>query len=190
MASALQNRIIGTLIVFALAVIILPDLLSGKNYVPEEDFQVSPLRPASESTIQYPDFPSDFRERSERNAIIIDEDAFGVPEPQEASVANTSSSAQAAASESSSSSQELSEGWVVQLGAFRNAERVAEIVSQLRSAGFPAYSRKTLNSSGDTLTLLMVGPDVDAEKLQRQLAELQELSGLSGRVVEYRPAEQ
>ena len=188
MASALQNRIIGTLIVFALAVIILPDLLSGKNYVPEEDFQVSPLRPASESEIQYPDFPSDFRERSERNAIVIDEDSFQVQEPQEASVASESNSAPETASDSSP--QELSEGWVIQLGAFRNAERVAEIVTELRGAGYPAYSRKALNSSGDTLTLLMVGPDVDADKLQRQLAELQQLSGLSGRVVEYRPAEQ
>lgn len=187
MASALQNRMIGTLIVFALAVIILPDLLSGKNYVPEDDFQVSPLRPVSESEIQYPDFPSDFRERSERNAIVIDEDSLQVQEPQEAFVASESTSAPVATSESPP--QELSEGWVIQLGAFRNAERVAEIVTELRSGGYPAYSRTALNSSGDTLTLLMVGPDVDADKLQRQLTELQQLSGLSGRVIEYRPVE-
>lgn len=181
MASALQNRIVGTAIVFALAIIILPDLLSGKNYTPEDDFQVSPLRPVSESTIHYPEFPNDFSERSApQPRMVIDEEEFLVHEPQEGQinppvVANNVATA------------ELNEGWVIQLGAFRNHDRVAELVQQLRSEGYPAYSRNVTNSSGEALTLLMVGPDVNAAKLQEQLADLREISGLSGRVVEYRP---
>ncbi|RUO21129.1 SPOR domain-containing protein [Aliidiomarina iranensis] len=185
MASQLQNRIVGTLIVVALAVIILPDLLSGKNYNPDDDFQVSPLRPETSAEMNAPEFPEDFSERAQREPrVFAEDDGFAIPEPQEAGLNNTT-----AGDTESVSSEVMNEGWVIQLGAFRNAERVSEIVTELRAEGYSAYSRNTRNSNGDLLTLLMVGPDVNAARLEAQLAQLEEISGLSGRVVEYRPVE-
>ncbi|RUO38795.1 dedD protein [Aliidiomarina shirensis] len=187
MASQLQNRIVGTLIVIALAVIILPDLLSGKNYNPEEEFQVSPLRPQANSEMTAPEFPDDFSERAEREPnVYVEDNDFAVQEPREASPIQVGS---ADNEEDESAATNVNEGWVIQLGAFRNAERVAEIVAELRSEGYSAYSRNTQNSQGDELTLLLVGPDVNAARLEEQLPRLQEISGLSGRVVEYRPAQ-
>ncbi|EGN76310.1 hypothetical protein A28LD_0042 [Idiomarina sp. A28L] len=187
MASQLQNRIVGTLIVIALAVIILPDLLSGKNYNPDEEFQVSPLRPQVSSEMTAPEFPDDFSERAVREPnVFVDDNDFAVQEPREAAPVQIGT---AETENTEATAENLNDGWVIQLGAFRNAERVAEIVNELRAEGYSAYSRNTRNSQGDQLTLLLVGPDVNAARLEAQLPRLREISGLSGRVVEYRPAQ-
>lgn len=187
MASQLQNRIVGTLIVIALAVIILPDLLSGKNYNPDEEFQVSPLRPQASSEMATPEFPDDFSERAVREPnVFVEDNDFTVQEPREAAPIQAGTSA---SDDAEVTGENLNDGWVIQLGAFRNADRVSEIVTQLRAEGYSAYSRNTRNSQGDELTLLLVGPDVNAARLEAQLPRLREISGLSGRVVEYRPAQ-
>lgn len=196
MASSLQNRIVGTVIVLALAVIILPDLLTGKNYQPEEDFQVSPLRPEVDTQMRRPEFPDNFDELTERNEAAYEGDVVddqldhevdqGLREVAEAQLGERAGRERASAEQAAPVVE--GEAWAIQLGAFRNADRVAELVTELRGQGFAAYSRVVRNSSGDTLTLLLVGPDINRERLEAQLPRLLEVVKLQGRIVEYEPA--
>lgn len=196
MASPLQNRIVGTVIVLALAVIILPDLLTGKNYQPEEDFQVSPLRPEVDTQMRRPEFPDNFDELTERNEAayegeVVDDQLDhavdqGLREVAEAQLGERAGRERASAEQAAPVVE--GEAWAIQLGAFRNADRVAELVTELRGQGFAAYSRVVRNSSGDTLTLLLVGPDINRERLEAQLPRLLEVVKLQGRIVEYEPA--
>ena len=201
MASPLQNRIVGTVIVLALAVIILPDLLTGKNYQPEEDFQVSPLRPEVDTQMRRPEFPDNFDELTERNEAAYEGDVVedqldhavdqGLREVAEAQLGERTGREQAGAERANAEQAAPvveGEAWAIQLGAFRNADRVAELVTELRGQGFAAYSRVVRNSSGDTLTLLLVGPDINRERLEAQLPRLLEVVKLQGRIVEYEPA--
>lgn len=48
MASQLQNRIVGSVILIALAVIILPELFDGKPQQKQESFEAIPLQPEVE----------------------------------------------------------------------------------------------------------------------------------------------
>ncbi|WP_029687431.1 cell division protein DedD [Tatumella saanichensis] len=74
--------------------------------------------------------------------------------------------------------------WVIQLGALRNAARVSEIVSQLRAAGFRAYSLPSQPVQGQ-INRILVGPDSSKSALQGQVAELKSKTGLSGVVRPY-----
>lgn len=72
MSSALQNRLVGTIIVVALAVIFLPDILGGKKQTNQDLFVELPtppqMRPVSESET----FPQEqVKQQVERKAEII-----------------------------------------------------------------------------------------------------------------------
>lgn len=76
--------------------------------------------------------------------------------------------------------------YVVQLGALKNADKVNEIIATLRLSGYQVY---TIPSKPTTsgITRIYVGPDISKQKLQSQLAELHQLSGLKGQVKDYQP---
>lgn len=76
------------------------------------------------------------------------------------------------------------QAWVIQLGALKNASRVTEIVTQLRSAGFRAYSLPSQPVQGQ-INRILVGPDSSKSALQAQVAELKSKTGLSGVVRPY-----
>ncbi|MEP4891688.1 MAG: SPOR domain-containing protein [Aliiglaciecola sp.] len=57
MSSALQNRLVGTIIVVALAVIFLPDLLDGKKETSQDLFESIPTQPKMLDVKQTEDFP-------------------------------------------------------------------------------------------------------------------------------------
>lgn len=172
MASSLQNRIVGTAILVALAVIFLPDLLDGKKVSREEELETIPLRP--ELTVQQSsaEFPQDFDQRmADAQPRQVSEQEFSPPpEPVSVSLGET----------------EETPAWVVRLGAFRNADNVARLVRDLRDNGFNAYSRSTQSDSGE-LKVLYVGPDLTQETLRAQLPTLKELTGLDGQLIPYEP---
>ncbi|MCH8501419.1 MAG: SPOR domain-containing protein [Aliidiomarina sp.] len=197
MASALQNRIVGTVIVIALAVIILPDLLAGKNYQFDNDIQVSPLRPDLNTVPERAEFPDDFDALTERQLLTYDGEVTDA-EPQEARLEATAQNRvetprtiePVIEENTGSAAEEVSgDAWAIQLGAFRNADRVAELVATLRAEGHPAYSRLVRNSQGQSLTLLLVGPDIDRSRLEQKIPELKQIVSLDGRIVEYQPAQ-
>lgn len=185
MASPLQNRIVGTVIIVALAVIFLPDLLDGNKVQRDDELETIPLRPELSTDQQRAQFPEDFEQQiaaaepTEEELTAVDdeasepEDFSSPPEPVAASLQRAEESKDAPA-------------WIIRLGAFRNADNVNRLVEELQEAGFNAYSRSAQSQSGE-LRVLLVGPDLDAEVLREQLTELQEITGLEGQIVRYQP---
>ncbi|WP_333848753.1 cell division protein DedD [Leclercia sp.] len=74
--------------------------------------------------------------------------------------------------------------YVVQLGALKNADKVNEVVAKLRGAGYRVYTSPTTPVQGK-ITRILVGPDASRDKLKGSLGELNQLSGLSGVVMNY-----
>lgn len=74
--------------------------------------------------------------------------------------------------------------YVVQLGALKNADKVNEVVSKLRGAGYRVYTSPTTPVQGK-ITRILVGPDASKDKLKGSLGELKQISGLSGVVMNY-----
>ncbi|WP_157980687.1 SPOR domain-containing protein [Aliidiomarina taiwanensis] len=180
--SPLQNRVVGTVCVVALAVIILPDLFGNAGQAQRDDFQVTPLSPTIDSHMQSPDFPRDFATtaRTQRNSIAVP-----IIDAEEDSTGSEPSEQQEVFAEDLDTPS--GDRWVIQLGAFRNADSVEELLAKLRDAGFAADSRVVRRTDG-ALHLLFVGPDLNKETLNAQLEELKELTALEGKVVPYQPA--
>lgn len=76
------------------------------------------------------------------------------------------------------------QAWVVQLGALKNATKVTEIVGKLRASGYRVYTVPSVPVAGE-ITRIFVGPDASKQKLQSSMAEMNQLSGLSGQLRSY-----
>jgi len=75
--------------------------------------------------------------------------------------------------------------WTIQLGAFRNAENINNLLDRLRKAGFKAYTVPR-NVTDGVLTRVFVGPDVSQKRLQEQLPRLKKSTQLEGKILPFK----
>ena len=213
MATTFQNRLAGTVIVVALAVIFLPDILDGKSTETTSLNMKIPGRPSLEPAVYENPFPvRAVQERSGRKVEIVKEaaiddevsiqsdsptlnDTQSAPEPevkplqQQPSTAINDKTAVTQISEDFPIADvypgaNVNKSWVIQLGSFRHQKNVRDLVDKLNKSGYRAFTNKVKTSSGD-LTKVFVGPDLKREKLSKAIPHLNELTGLEGRLTEF-----
>ena len=205
MSSTLQNRLVGTIIVVALVVIVLPEFIDGEKRINKQEFvdipavgqvvEVNSVKPFDTEVINGElEMPVDIT-----NDPAVDE----VFEEPNADISNTSElvtqenntqSSEASQSDSSTNSIEQVEplstldikdsGWVVQLGSFRHEKNVKELLKTLNDAGYRAYSRPVMTSVGE-LTKVFVGPELEKETLELALPHLREITKLKGKITAF-----
>jgi uncharacterized membrane protein required for colicin V production/cell division septation protein DedD len=73
----------------------------------------------------------------------------------------------------------LPQGWVVRLGSFSDSENASNLVTRLQDAGYKAYSR-VMRSSQEALTGVFVGPWLDRGQVNEYQQKLQEEFSLVG----------
>jgi DedD protein len=203
--SALQNRLVGTVIIVALAVIFLPDLLDGKKQT-KQDIQVSipkvpevlSMRQPSEVDIEALNQQAQITASIELETAVDDEPSTELessrptmripttnnasselnmqPQNPNASLANQTQILIADPQDSA--------GWVVQLGSFRHQKNVRELIDILEKAGYRTFSRPVQTPSGE-LTKVFVGPEIEQEKLKMALPHLNEITKLKGRLTPF-----
>jgi DedD protein len=80
--------------------------------------------------------------------------------------------------------------WVVKVGSFGKEQNANALVNKLREAGFATFSRKIVNSQGQTMISVVVGPDLQKDKLEKNLSKLKQLANISTlKVTAFSPAE-
>lgn len=80
--------------------------------------------------------------------------------------------------------------WVVKVGSFSKEQNANALVAKLREAGFATFSRKIVNSQGQTMISVVVGPDLQKEKLEKNLSKLQQLANAPAlKVTAFSPTE-
>ncbi|MEM8262615.1 cell division protein DedD [Morganella morganii] len=206
MASKFQNRLVGTIILVAVGVIVLPVLLDGDKKYNEDQFAAIPLIPKEGEQDEIdavnpinqtmPTMPSE----GASSAMITEAAQTGTEEaPAEASAGgSTTSNVPPGADplppvvipdkqpepkpEPKPEKAPQGQAYVVQLGALSNARKVEEIVATLRLSGYQVYTVPR-----GKLTLIMVGPSASQAELKSSLGELRQLTGLDGRVQSYKP---
>ncbi|WP_414827857.1 SPOR domain-containing protein [Alteromonas sp. H39] len=193
MTSALKNRLVGTIIIVALAVIFLPDFLDGKKESQEEAFVSVPAAPAKKPIVNPEPFPAERVANAAQRPIEIVEEPALDDEPAASSDPETSRSASVPVEEDQLARQTVvsepqvaqeDAGWVVQLGSFRHQKNVKQLLTKLENAGYRAFSRPIQTRSGP-LTKVFVGPDLDRAKLESALPHLKEVTGLKGKVTTF-----
>lgn len=197
MTSALKNRLVGTIIVVALAVIFLPDFLDGKKQTNREPFVSVPTNPPVKPIVEPEPFPSERVAKAAIQAVeIVDDVAVDdslelneqskplATEVQEQPVREDELASQTIVDASNEQGDEDA-GWVIQLGSFRHEKNVKALLDKLEKAGYRAFSRKIQTSSGP-LNKVFVGPDLDKKALESALPHLNELTNLKGKVTTFK----
>ncbi len=205
MTSALKNRLVGTIIVVALAVIFLPDFLDGKKQTNREPFVSVPANPPKKPIVEPESFPSERVAKAAVPAFEIEEETALDDEPVSSGAGDNGTSDEATVAkapavkafeeedklasqtvvDTKSDAADDDAGWVIQLGSFRHEKNVKALLAKLEKAGYRAFSRKIQTSSGP-LNKVFVGPDLDKKKLESALPHLKELTSLKGKVTTFK----
>ncbi|WP_100753095.1 SPOR domain-containing protein [Vibrio salilacus] len=176
MASKFQNRLVGTVILVAIGVIVLPDLLDGKKAHYQEEIASIPLKPELDSELE--------------SFEILDpiDDSQSLP-PTPVEVVENAESNQAQDAPLTVEIKAVPErneyqesAWIVQLMALKNAENAKNLVKDLQKRGYQAHTKPE-----NGFTRVIIGPDVSKSKLERQIIELEKITGSKGQLLKFKP---
>lgn len=78
------------------------------------------------------------------------------------------------------------EAWTIQIASFSDKANVERLVSDLKKAGFAAYT-DTIKSPHGEYIRVYVGPEVDKAKAQKTAQEIEKKTQIKGMVVRYKP---
>lgn len=181
MASQFQSRLVGTIVLVAIGVIILPDLLDGEKLHYKEEFASIPLKPEINSQVE----------------------TFVVLEPEEDSAALPPSPVEAViAGETDRTSDDQQNNlqletqvvnvaerndyddsaWIIQLMALKNEDNAHALVKELQKNGYQAHTKQETN-----FTRVIIGPNVSKTKLEQQILELEKITGSKGQLLKFKP---
>lgn len=184
-----KHRIIGAIVVVALAVIFVPMILGEREAPLPEAVSVPPeaSQAAGEAnkvavTRVPPPAPARAAEPATSQA------AAGTPATAapEAATAERKATATAKASSSTESkaSAAASSGWVVQVGTFSNATNASRLEQKLRAEGQPVRAERVSLQSGKAVRL-RVGPFRDRAAALKAQERIQKDVGVKGVVLAY-----
>lgn len=187
MASKFQNRLVGTIVLVALGVIILPDVLDGKKLYYKEEVASIPIKPELESDIEefevldpvedqvaLPESPVQAETNSNKVTTVTEQPVkpMEVAEDRVATVVK----------EVPEKNDYQDSAWIIQLMALKNADNAKSVVADLQKRGYQAHTK-----SENGFTRVIIGPDVSKSKLEKQLSELEKITGSKGQLLKFKP---
>ncbi|MBS9866330.1 SPOR domain-containing protein [Vibrio alginolyticus] len=196
MASKFQSRLVGTIILVAVGVIVLPDVLDGKKLHYKEEFASIPIKPELDSDVEnfeilepvedditLPDSPVEAVVQEREDAQV----AVSEPEPAPAptskpEVIKQPEQVEVVTRPVQEKNQYEDSAWIIQLMALKNHENAVALVADLQKRGYQAHTKKE-----NEFTRVIVGPDVSKSKLERQVQELQKITGSKGQLLKFKP---
>ncbi|MGI3097171.1 SPOR domain-containing protein [Vibrio diabolicus] len=194
MASKFQSRLVGTIILVAVGVIVLPDVLDGKKLHYKEEFASIPIKPELDSDVEnfeilepveddiaLPDSPVEAVVQEQEGAQVAASEPDPTPTPKPEVIKQPEQVAVAARPVQEKNQYEDS-AWIIQLMALKNHENAVALVADLQKRGYQAHTKKE-----NEFTRVIVGPDVSKSKLERQVKELQKITGSKGQLLKFKP---
>ena len=193
-----KQRIVGTAVLLALALIFLPIIFDGEgsyqapvsSRIPEapiisilpEPTQSRPIIVGNVETIE-PD-ASAAVSLIEEVAELVEEPSVAIATQETVNDVEITDAPIFSREVPQLSDAGLPQGWVVRLGSFSDSENASNLVTRLQDAGYKAYSR-VMRSSQEALTGVFVGPWLDRGQVNEYQQKLQEEFSLVGLVVRY-----
>ena len=192
-----KRRVVGTIVLLALALIILPQLFDGEGgYQPQVESRIPerPIitllpQPQQSRPVMVGDVPSravvdnptvaasasNASNSSEREPRIIEfpqSNQLSTAESQANTVAEAEIARDAEADANPSlNAAGLPDAWVVQLGTFGDLGNASTLLRELLADDYRAYERKS-QRDGREMSTILVGPVIDRAEADRLLTEL------------------
>lgn len=183
MSSPFQRRLVGTIILVAIGVIVLPDVFDGKKKHYQEEFASIPIKPELSKDVEQFEIqePVDFDAELPGEPVEVTiESSEAEPEKEVLTIVEKKPAPETKKIDYAKSA------WIIQLGVFRNADNAQNLALKLRKQGFQAHTFPKEPKKGD-LVRVAVGPDVSKPDLEKQLPKLKEITGLNGQLLKFSP---
>lgn len=172
MASKFQSRLVGTIILVAVGVIVLPDVLDGEKKHYKEELAAIPIKPDVGAEVE----SFEVLEPIETQTVLPDA-------PVEAQlVKDDSDLVDVAVVDVPEKNNYQESAWIIQLMALKNAENAKTLVNDLKKRGYQAHIKQEKE-----FTRVIIGPDTSKSKLERQIKELQKVTGSKGQLMKFKP---
>jgi DedD protein len=174
MASKFQSRLVGTIIVVAIGIIVLPDVFDGKKQRFQEEFASIPIKPEALPEAEIADIvePVEFSVElpSEPVTVTVDENDTTV----------------VTANKVESKNEYDKNAWVIQLATFSNLDNAKNLVKKLRKEGFQAHIYPKQPKEGE-FSRVVVGPNISKEQLEQQMVKIEKKFKLKGQMLKFNP---
>ncbi|MCW8333082.1 SPOR domain-containing protein [Vibrio sp. SCSIO 43135] len=179
MASKFQSRLVGTIILVAIGVIVLPDLLDGKKLHYKEEIASIPIKPELDGEVETFEMLDPIEDQ-----VALPESPVSVTEEVLAAQVETANKAPLPVEVKTvaEKNEYQDSAWIIQLMALKNADNAANLVKDLQKRGYQAHTKQE-----NSFTRVIVGPDVSKSKLERQIIELEKITGSKGRLLKFKP---
>ena len=204
MQQSTKQRIVGTVVLLALALIFLPIIFDGQGSyrIPEPPeipvlAEPIPTRPViiadsleeAEAEVEAaqqaePEQPASNDAVAEADAPATAPVAGDTDDDDDNGVEVVTSQPAFSREVPQLGTDGLPQGWSVRLGSFSDSDNAANLLTRLQEAGYRAYTRTIPSDRGD-LTGVFVGPWVDRIQVNEYQQELQAQFQLAGIVVPY-----
>lgn len=197
MASQFQSRLVGTIVLVALGVIVLPDIFDGKKAHYQEEMASIPIKPERDSDAEIFEVlepQGDEVNLPDPAVMEVQRDAGSIPSIGTVEMANHSTTEGASAAQPEQEQVEVvardipeknayaDSAWIIQLMALKNADNAQVLVNDLQKRGYQAHILREKN-----FTRVVIGPDVSKSKLERQAIELEKITGSKGQLLKFKP---
>lgn len=174
MASKFQSRLVGTIILVSVGVIVLPDVLDGKKTHYKEEIASIPIKPELDSdleTFEVLDPIDDSQSLPEVPVQVVDVDVQNDEQPLPVVI-----------KEVPERNEYQDSAWMIQLMALKNADNATNLVKDLQKRGYQAHTKPE-----NGFIRVIIGPDVSKSKLERQIIELEKITGSKGQLLKFKP---
>ena len=178
MASKFQSRLVGTIILVAIGVIVLPDVLDGKKTHYKEDIASIPIKPELDSDVE----KFEILDPVEDQVVLPDSPVEVIAQTNQSDAATQSKPLAVKVKETAERNDYQDSAWLIQLMALKNAENAKTVVKDLQKRGYQAHTKQE-----NGFTRIIIGPDVSKTKLERQLLELEKITGAKGQLLKFKP---
>lgn len=168
----LKQRVVGALVLLALAVIFLPVLFDRDPIVPvDRETQIPTAPEMVHVEIEEPDVPDDIDSAPEPETMYVPEEADVVGEVPEPAVLNVDGTPNA---------------WVLQVASFRQRDLADALSQKLNDKEYPSYVREVAHPNG-SLARVYVGPKLDKQALLAVKTEVERDFGVETLVLPFAP---
>jgi DedD protein len=75
--------------------------------------------------------------------------------------------------------------WVIQVASFASKRNATKLAKKLRAAGLDTVEPQQIDVDGKTMYRVKVGPEIDKGRAEKLLPKIKQISGLTGKVIQY-----
>jgi len=191
----LKQRLVGAVVLVALAVIFVPSLLREQQPEPVDTRTQIPESPAIEPlTFEVPQQPENVEPAPAPETMFMPEDQSQPAQADLESDAEIQEQAEVTSAQeeapSGAKNNQLAEqgvqGWVVQVASFNNRETANKLRNRLQEQGYKAYVRSVEIDSG-TVSRVYIGPKLDRVEAESIKSAVDESLRVDALVLKFQP---